>query len=253
MFYKIIYKTSNGIYLNDNDEKYLLNCLGFKRSLRFYLYILINIILNVTIIIFASGFVVKRNNYLLLILILTIPSAIIFLHHYYLKNQKLYYLALDDYIKSEFDDFLNYSNYYTYVYDKDNLLDKSIVTNNVFFITNGYEFYVYNDFLEERDYYLKRLFKKKNNESPKLKVIARKKEKALTFYLKDIEEYYVYDKKAKISDKNYDPVTKVFSIEERKKYTSLKLKNGIEYCFGPEIYLCLKKYCPIGEINKCKI
>lgn len=249
MFNKIIYKTSNGIYLNAMDERYLLNCLGLKHSFRFYLYIFLNVMIDLSLIIVAFGAFNDPHLFLLWIVFLGIPVWTFYLYHYYTKNQKQYYRALNDYIKSEFDDFENYSNYYTYVYDKENLLDKNIITDSVFFITNGYEFYIYNDFLEATNYYLNSYFKSKHNDNPRLKVIARRKEKALAFYLKDIDEYFVYEKKGNIEKYNFDPLTKVFSAIETKKYTSLKLKNGMEYKFGPEIFLCLKKYCPIGEIK----
>lgn len=248
MFNKILYKTSNGIYLNPTEEKLLLNCLGFKHSPLFFLYIIFNTFFDLALTSIAFGTFGDKIIVLFVLTIIHIPLWIFILVTYFKNNRKTYYETLQAYLKSEYADFEGYSNCYTYVYDRANLLDKNINTDAINFITNGYEFYIYNDQLNETKYFLGDSYKSKFNQSPKLKVIGRKKEKALNFYLKDIESYYICKKKKKITDKEFDPITKVFSKDDISDYVVLKLKSGVIYKFGPKVYSYLKECCPIGEI-----
>lgn len=249
MFANILYKTSNGIPLDQKEIKLLKCYLGYTPSLGSIVFLMLFLVLEIYLSMLFLGvfsFFPKLTGLLTIniILFLAVLSIVII---YYRKNRKDYYNELKYYLSKKINDYEDYNKEYTYIYALNNMIDEKLISKNIIFLTNGYNFIIFNDFFLALNCVLGRSYREKYNDKPRVKIINSKTNdlEPIKFGLKDVEYFHLYSKNKIFKDKGQSPLTKIYL--EKKDYIEIGLVSGEIFQLGPSVYNLLQEYVPFKE------
>lgn len=274
----IISKTRNGEVLSSKELSFLLKKVGAKVETGRMLFKIILIIIGISLILSKDFYLMVLGT---LIISCVIYSMIVNDH---IQNSILYINAAYDFISNKFHKYRKFNHIYI-AYKSTNKLNDFLIKDFVHFLTDGYNFVVYDDMLCDADGNLPRFFKKDNGERQTLKVYDKRTidKNSIHFTLDNIESFRLRGdmvSKTRISTKTKSSIitqlmalllgkfllvffTKDFLSSKvaakkyiqsninseiiDKRFTLLVLKDETVLRFGPELYELLIEVIPTKE------
>jgi len=244
---KLLQLTREGQVLNEKQINSLIRKLGFKHTF-FSLIIrcfIATLIVALTIYCFLK---IEDNNINWIILGVTIIMLIFVFTIKFNRTKKIltYLSALQDFYLSRFSEFEGYES----VFVAHQVKKKSYLQNNlVLLISNGTDFYLFDDIFEATKYRLPRKFKSEKNRTPVLKIISNDFSNKRPVHFK-FEEIYHYElrrnNEVDVKEKynygyEYRRYTYSFKRSDLDNYCTLSLIDGTSYKLGEEAIVLLRK------------
>lgn len=246
----ILHKTKKGEALDSVDYKRLLVYLGIKRSVNVILLIILLTLIAISAILIQ----IMLENFIHILITLAIYLVLVISVHYspkdYLYNLQLYLKALDEFYDEKFAPYYGY-----YVFRTSNIVvpEKAAKNPNIFFLSNGYEFIIYEDFLKNTSIELKGI-SANEHEYHILRVINENtvNNKPLIFKPEEISSYFeVVEARFQANvDYGYKNHTLKFPLSEYKNYVEILLVDNSILRLGRSVLDVLRTYLPTKEIRR---
>ena len=249
---KLLSLTKKGEILNKKQIDLLAICLGLRYSTNILIFkSIISIgILGFSLFCFKMINNKTINTVIFLMCIVLIVS--LFVVKFRRRNIILYLEALKDFYLKKFQEFEGMeSTFVRHQFQKNGYLQNDLAI----LITDGYEFYIFDDFLKETIYELPRKYKSSLNKHPMLKTINPEfvNKRPVHFKLNEIAYYslvkpYVLDKVIKTNLGNdYFRFTYISPKYELENYCLLLLEDGSAFKLGEDVVTLLRKKAPKKE------
>ncbi len=231
---EFLYKTQEGIELNEKEELKLLKYLGFFKvntilkslAISFSFCTLLLIILLIKKVNFGYYFIPLILFLLTLMVVFSIPY----------KNRMILYNDLtDELYKKVFKEYLDYDSFMLGNNSKSNFI---LQNKTLLLFSNGYDFYLYED-----------IMRKSNVQTTKngyIKVINNANLEPFKFNVKDI---YSFKLNGNISENNHVFNLDTFDDKVIEDYVDITLNDFKTISLTTEIYLYLKEKIPFKEIK----
>lgn len=247
---KFFAKVDSGNALNEKEINKLAEYIGVKPSyLKIIVSILAIIIWIFIFLIFIGVFSFYKGNYVLAWIFffsyLIIFSVINF--RFYDKRFQIYLSCIDLYYKKTLKEHSEMQKIYTRNIPSP---DSYIVKNSVLLLTDGYYFYVREDFLLQTKWFLNKKYKTKYNPYPLLKVLDSQSigKREVMFKLSDIESYEIIGEYTLDFDHNlFEEYLHVFDLPSYENYILIEMKDKKTWKFGCNVYEVLKDIIPLRE------
>lgn len=250
----LIKDTSMGKCLNEKEINILASKLGLFTNRRILIF---KALIASILLIFGITLLVIINNFMRFVLFALIIFLIIMLFCYK-NNTKViinYLEAIKGYYLNRFKDYEGFESVFLiHEFQKSGWLQNHLCI----LITDGYDFYIFDDFLKETAYALPRKFKAPDNKKPVLKVFDKNfvDKKPVYFKLSDINYYQLAkdfdDKFLETASLGSDYKRYSYSISnyELKNYCLLELNDHSIFKFSPEAIRILRKKAKSKERMK---
>lgn len=279
----IIAKVEKGEILSKEEENKLYWALGLKGKHLRTAFSLVVVLIGAFIIFLSCGknFLFESKNFYLLILGSLIVAFGFFILIVRNKTKKIlrYLEAVDNYFKLRFRKYKGFLNRYV---DYKQIPTNNLLTKNkVHFLTDGFNFVIYDDILKDTKYRLPKLFKNKMAQDPVLRIYDEEtfNKPRLCFEMTDVKNFrlrgdrvteteyrnkksflgllaYIFTGKGLVwlfarniisGIWKYSPLTVTKTTINDNRYTLLVLKNETTFKFGPEVYDLLLEVIPQKE------
>lgn len=249
---KLLNLTKKGETLNNNQITLLANYLGLRYSTSILLF---KSIISLGIIGFSIFCFVKINNPVvnfIIFIVCIILVILLFLINTKRKNIIIYLDTLKEFYLNKFSDFEGMeSTFVRHQFQKNGYLQNDLAI----LITDGYDFYIFDDIFKETEYQLPRKYKSSLNKNPTLKIINQEfvNKRPVHFKLNEIAYYslvkpFVFDKAVKVNLGNdYYRFTYISPKFELDNYCLLLLEDGSTFKLGEDVIGLLRKKAPTKE------
>lgn len=244
---KLLELTKEGQVLNEKQINSLIRKLGFKHTIFSLIIrcIIATLIVALTIYCFLK---IEDNNINWIILGVTIVLLILVFTIKFNRTKKIikYLDALQEFYLRRFSEFEGFES----IFVAHQVKKKSYLQNNlVILISNGIDFYIFDDIFEATKFRLPRKFKSEKNKTPVLKIISRDfgNKRPVHFKQEDIYNYELrkgneVDVKEKYNyGYEYKRYTYSFKKSDLDNYCMLSLVDGSTYKLGSEAIVLLRK------------
>lgn len=251
-FRKILNMTKKGESLNNSQIESLAIYLGLRYSTNILLFKGIIALGILGLVIFG---LIKVDNLVFDMVISLVGFALIillFLIRFRRKNILIYLETLKEFYLNKFNEFEGMESIFVrHQFQKNGYLQNDLAI----LITDGYDFYIFDDIFKETLYCLPLRYRSSLNKKPMLKVINPEfvNKRPVHFKLNEIAYYslvkpFVSDKKVKINFGNdYYRFTYISPKFELDNYCLLLLEDGSSFKFGEDAITFLRKKSPKKE------
>lgn len=253
-FKSLLAKTKRGETLTEQEVEILAKKLGLEESLPRTIYKMFCSVLVVVVCLILLfnvdseilRYIIIGISVILLALIL-IPRANTRRIVSYLETVKEFYI----------DRLCEFEGFESVLVQHQYMRNGYLQNNLALFITDGYKFFIFDDFLTETSYRLPRKFKCPNNKRPMLKIFDSEfvRKRPVCFPVKEIAQYqmlkpYIGDVKEE-ETLGYAYRRYTFSVTNRQltNYCLLELTDGSSFKLSPEIVVLLRKKVEKKEID----
>lgn len=255
-FERLLNKTEKGQILTEREIKFLAKKCGliFTFSKGFLLIVLVG--LAITGIILNQIYNQTWSQIMILCLILigfVFGIAKLFQSKKTLINDYLF--SLEEFYFQRLKEFEGFETIFTFHnFQKSGYLQNELCL----FLTDGYSYFIFDDFLMETAHALPRCYKTKQNKFPMLKVLDFQniKKRPISFQLSEIQFYQLtnYNKgKEERGDalgERFFRYTYMPLKEDYYNFCIVELEDHSVFKFGPEVYSVLKKRAPGKELKE---
>jgi hypothetical protein len=243
---KLLNLTKKGEILNNSQINSLAVCLGLRYSTSILIF---KSIISIGILSISLMCFLKINNLVLNLIIFCICIILIillFLINTRKKNILIYLETLKEFYLKKFNDFEGMeSTLVRHQFQKNGYLQNDLAI----LITDGYDFYIFDDILKETEYKLPKKYKSNLNKKPMLKVFNPEflNKRPVHFKLNEIAYYslvkpFVLDKVIKTNLGNdYFRFTYINPKFELDNYCLLLLEDGSTFKLGEDVVTLLRK------------
>ncbi len=249
---KLYSKSRRGETLTEKEVDILAKKLGITDSAFSLFYKILTTILFVGLVVFC---LIKIKLLVLNIIITTVLLSLLLFILLKKGNTKkiISYLEL---LKDFYIERLNEFEGFETLFVEHQFMKNGYLQNNLLLIvTDGYDFYLFDDLLKETKYLLPNKFKAPNNKRPALKIFDQEfvRKRPLSFHVDEIDFYqmlkpYIYNGKEKETyGYEYRRYTYTVSSNVLNNYCLLQLTDGSTFKLAPEAANLLRKKAPKKE------
>lgn len=248
----LLNKTKEGETLKDNEVRILAEKLELVYSVPKLFF---KIVLSVALLAVAIYCFIKIEHLvvnLIVSILVLILILLIFLVNNSTKNTLKYLEALKEFYINRLSNFEGFENFFVqHQYQRNGYLQNWLAI----ILTNGKDFYIFDDFFEETEYVLPRNFKSANNKRPVLKIIDREFVNKRPIFFKSSEINYFQllkpDNTTLTEKEKYGYEYRRFTFSpikyELDNYCYLELTDGSVFRFSPDAVLFFRKKATTKE------
>lgn len=245
-FSQLLGKSKRGEILTEKEVEILAKKLGITES--FGSLTLKIILTTLTIVLAIIGIV--NVEYAVLRIIFIVLALVLITVIYLIKGNTgrivKYLEALKDFY---IDRLCEYEGFESVLVQHQYMKNGYLQNTLAIFATDGYDFYIFDDFLKETEYLLPRKFKSINNKRPALKVFDQEfvRKRPICFKANEINYYQLLKpfiglpKEKESYGFEYRRYTYTIKSDVLSNYCLLELNDGSTFKLAPEVVVLLRK------------
>lgn len=243
---KLYNLTKNGETLNKKQVDDLAKKIGLIYS-PFSLVFRIILSVLILLVVILSFINVDNLGFNIVVMIIGLLSIImVFVLSFNEQKIVSYLLTLQEFYVNHFNEYEGFESIFVqHQYQRNGYLQNTLAI----LITDGYDFYLFDDIFKETEYLLPRRFKSSNNKKPTLKIINQEfvNKRPVSFKLEEIAYYsllkpFVGDAQEKntlgYEFRRYTYTPLKFELEN---YCLIMLEDGSSFKLSPDVVLLLRK------------